>query len=114
MKAAQTVKKKNVRLTLHKKKTYQKKAGILMSHNFSDVEDGKKAFEVIAGIASLAGKNAAAEARVKGLGRTYIRQYKKLVQVSATGIEVSVTPRINGATYYIKYKPHTVLHTAKK
>ena len=114
MKSVQTVKKKNERQFLQKKSAVVSNRNVFISHNFSDVEDAKDAFRTIGSIVSIAGKNAATEAKAKGLNRTYIRNFKKLVRVSATGAEVVLTPQIKREAYYIKYKPHTILHAVKK
>lgn len=114
MKTVQAVKKNTKRQVLQQKSARARKRRVFLSHNFSDVEDGKDAYKTIFSIAQLAGKNAATEAKAKGLSCTYIRHYKILVQVSPAGAEAAVTPKIKRKTYYIKYKPHTVLHAVKK
>lgn len=86
----------------------------IVSYNFSDVEDNADAFSIIKDIVAHAGKNAAAEAKAAGLSRVYIRNNKHLVKVSPSGEEITITPKIDKASYYIYYKPSTVLHAVKK
>lgn len=83
------------------------KRPVFISHNFSDVEDNKRAFEIIRDLAVHAGNNAAAEAKAAGLSRVYIRNYKDLIRVSATGNEIIINSRIRKSSFYIKYKPLT-------
>lgn len=87
---------------------------IYASYNFSEIEDDENAFGVIGKLASKAGKNAAAEAKAAGLSRTYIRNYRQLVQVTPSGEEISVQPRLVKSSFYVKYKPFTILHAVKK
>jgi hypothetical protein len=87
---------------------------IIVSSNFSDVEDDVNAFQIIRNLAAHAGNNAAAKAKAAGLSRVYIRNYKDLIKVSVTGEEVFISPRIKQASFYIKYKPSTVLNAVKK
>ena len=83
---------------------------VFISHNFSDIEDNKKAFEIIRNIATHAGNNAAAEAKAAGLPRVYIRNRKDLIRISAAGQVKIIRPKNKRPSYYIKYKPNTVLH----
>ena len=92
----------------------KRKQSVFISHNFSDVEDNEDAFNIISDIVAHAGKNAAAEAKAAGLSRVYIRNNKHLVKVSPNGDEVTIAPKIEKASYYIYYKPSTVLHAVKK
>ena len=87
---------------------------IYASYNFSEIEDKENGFRVISKLASNAGKNAAAEAKAAGLSRTYIRNYKQLVQVTPSGKEISIQPRLIKSSFYFKYKPSTILHAVKK
>lgn len=81
--------------------------------DFSAIEDDSQAFQIIRRLASNAGNYAAAEARVRGLGTVYVRN-NKLVKVFAKGGSVAVTPKINRVSFYVKYKPATILHAIKK
>ena len=110
MKKSVIDKKKNTGRVLNKRKAPVRKRTVFLSYNFSDVEDRKDAFKTIVSIALRAGTNAATEARAKGISRTYIRNYKQLVKVSAAGAEQVVQPKIKRAAYYIQYKPFTILH----
>jgi len=92
----------------------KRKQSVFISYNFSDIEDNIDAFSIISDIVAHAGKNAAAEAKAAGLSRVYIRNNKHLVKVSANGEEMTITPKIEKASYYIYYKPSTVLHAVKK
>ncbi|HVY76434.1 MAG TPA: hypothetical protein VG890_16505 [Puia sp.] len=86
----------------------------IQSHNFSDVEDNRKAFDIIRDIVVSAGNNAAIEAKVAGLYRVYIRNHRKFIALSPTGSETELQPRIRRSSYYIQYKPNTVLHAVSK
>jgi hypothetical protein len=81
--------------------------------DFSAIEDNVNAFELIHNLANNAGNYAAAEAKARGLGTAYV-QGDKLVKVYAKGEVVAITPRLNRASFYVKYKPATILHAAKK
>jgi hypothetical protein len=81
--------------------------------DFSTVEDSAEAFKLIQELANNAGKYAAAEARALGLGTVYVRD-NKLERVFAKGESVAITPRINRASFYVKYNPATILHAIKK
>jgi hypothetical protein len=81
--------------------------------DFSTVEDNAEAFKLIQELANNAGKYAAAEARARGLGTAYVRD-NRLVRVFAKGDSIAITPRINRASFYVKYKPATILHATKK
>ena len=87
---------------------------VFISYNFSDIEDNKKAFELIRNLAVDAGNNAAVEAKARGLARVYIRNEKQLVKIAANGEVSDVEPKVHRASFYIKYAPHTVLHAIAK
>ena len=87
---------------------------VFISHNFSDIEDNKEAFELIRSLAVDAGNNAAAEAKARGLARVYIRNEKHLVKIAANGEESEIEPKMQRDFFYIKYAPHTVLHASAK
>jgi hypothetical protein len=84
-----------------------------ISRDFSTVEDDALAFELIQKLANNAGKYAAAEARARGFGTVYVRD-NMLVRVFAKGEAVAVTPKIKRESFYVKYKPATILHAIKK
>lgn len=86
---------------------------IFISHNFSDVEDSVEAFEMIRNLSFNAGNNAAAEAKAAGIARVYIRNYKDLIKISPAGDEILIHPKIRKSSFYIKYKPFTVLHAVR-
>lgn len=92
----------------------KEKPSVFTSYNFSDVEDNVDAFSIISDIVAHAGKNASAEAKAAGLSRVYIRNNKRLVKISPNGDETTIAPKIEKASYYISYKPSTVLHAVKK
>ena len=81
--------------------------------DFSAVEDDSQAFQLIHRLANNAGIYAAAEAKARGLGIAYVRN-DKLVKISAKGDASAITPRLNRASFYVKYKPATILHAIKK
>lgn len=93
---------------------YLRAAEKKFSYDFSEVEDNSDAFNIISDIVAHAGKNASAEAKAAGLSRVYIRNYNQLVKISPDGDEVTITPKIEKSSYYIHYKPSTVLHAVKK
>lgn len=78
------------------------------------MEDDINAFRILRNLAAHAGNNAAAEAKAAGLSRVYIRNNKDLVKVSATGDEIMISPKLQQVSFYVKYKPFTVLHAVKK
>ena len=86
---------------------------VLQSHNFSDIEDNTRAFQIIGDIATNAGNNAALEAKAAGLSRVYIRNHRDLVKVSPKGEETIMIPKSMRSTFYIKVKPHTVFYAVK-
>jgi hypothetical protein len=85
----------------------------IICRDFSTVEDSAEAFKLIQELANNAGKYAAAEARALGIGTVYVRD-NKLERVFAKGGSVAITPRINRASFYVKYNPATILHAIKK
>ncbi len=95
-------------------KIVRSKQSVFISHNFSDVEDSKSAINMIRALAAHAGSNAANEAKAVGISRAYVRHFKKLIRVSATGEEVELIPKLKHSDFYIKYKPYTVFHAVKK
>lgn len=103
------------------KQTTRKRAGalqrkkiprVLISRDFSAIEDDADAFRIIRKLAVNAGQNAAAEAKALGLARVYVRD-NKLVKISAKGRATGVSPKIRRASFYIRYKPSTVLHAVR-
>jgi hypothetical protein len=86
----------------------------LGTYDFSAVEDNKKASEIIRRITADAGAYAAAEAKAAGISRSYIRNNEELVTISAAGITTSLKPVVRKSSFYIKYKPSTVLHAVSK
>lgn len=87
---------------------------VFISHNFSDIEDNREAFDLIKSLVVDAGNNAAAEAKALGLARVYVRNEKQLVKIAANGEESAVQPKIRRDSFYIKYAPHTILHAVAK
>jgi hypothetical protein len=105
---------KNSRWWTRHRRTRKENGSVFISHNFSDVEDDAYAFEIIRDLAADAGRHAAAEAKAAGLSRAYIRNYQYLVRVSPNGEEIVIHPRTTKSSFYIKYRPHTVLHASRK
>lgn len=90
------------------------KRSVFISYNFSDIEDNVNGFWIIRELANTAGNNAAAEAKAAGLSRAYIRNYKDLIKINANGEETTISPRIKRSSFYVKYKPSTILHAIRK
>jgi hypothetical protein len=90
------------------------RVNVFLSHNFSDIEDNKEAFELIRNLAVDAGNNAAAEAKARGLDRVYIRNKKQLVKIAANGEVSTIEPKMQRTSFYVKYPLHTVLHAVSK
>jgi hypothetical protein len=111
------VRKRNI--SGRNKKLYTGRRPVLNRHNklisrdFSAIEDDDHSFWLIQELANNAGSYAAAEAKARGLGTAYVRG-NKLVRVSAKGEAVAIAPRLNRASYYVKYKPATILHAVEK
>ena len=83
--------------------------------DLSRLEDSPKGFRIIAKIAAAAGRRAAAEATAAGLPHVFVRG-RKLISKSADGTEIIIKARLRDGNkpYFIKYKPSTILHAAKK
>jgi hypothetical protein len=94
--------------------SYRKLPADFISYNFSDVEDGENAIQLIGALAKTAFKNAAAEAKAAGLACTYVRGNRELAKVSADGTVTPISATIQRASFYVKYKPGTVLHAVKR
>lgn len=84
--------------------------------DFSVIEDSAESFEMIRYLARNAGKSASAEALAEGLSRVYISNNDKtLVKIAANGTKTVLNPLWKAEkSYFIKYKPLTVLHARKK
>lgn len=85
----------------------------LAYRDFSAIEDNRHSFRLIRKLATNAGNYAAAEARARGLGTAYIRG-DQLVKVFAKGETLTIAPKLNRTSFYVKYKPATILHAVKK
>jgi hypothetical protein len=81
--------------------------------DFSEVEDNDHSFWFIRKLANDAGNYAAAEAKARGLATAYVRG-NKLVKVTSRGETIVIAPKLNRPSFYVKYKPATILHAAKK
>lgn len=81
--------------------------------SFSQLEDSPAAYQQIRTLALKAGRRAAAEARTKGLSRVYLKN-NVLIKVSHSGSEEILQPRIKRDSFYVKYKPETVLHVISR
>ena len=92
----------------------RKRRNTFISHNFSDVEDNSRATRIIRKLAAHAGNNAAAEAKAAGISRVYARNNKELIKVSASGDVIAVVPKVRRSSFYVKYKPSTILRATKK
>jgi hypothetical protein len=113
MKKRQLAQKKPIKVSRKSVKAPKGNPTLFVSHNFSDVEDSKKAFEIISSIFIRAGKNAAAEAKAAGLSQIFVRN-NQLIRVSGDGKETVVkTSPDKAKSFYVKYKPSTVLHARK-
>jgi|GEM_PF-6346331 len=108
------IRKKKTAKTLSKVGHGRTIRSVFLSHNFSDIEDNIKAFQIIRNIAAHAGTNAALEAKVAGLSRAYIRNNQNLVKVSPEGVEVALAPKTVRSSFYVKFEPYTVFHAVKK
>lgn len=84
-----------------------------VSYDFSDVEDNRNAFGIISKLASDAGRNAVAEAKVAGFNRIVIRD-NQLIRVSADGQGAIIKSIPKDKAYYVKSTPHKVLHAIKR
>lgn len=85
-----------------------------ISYNFSDIEDSKRAFEIISSIFSEAGKNAVAEAKAAGLSRIFVHN-NQLIQVTTDGKEtVLKTNPSRAKSYYISSKTSNKFHAVRK
>jgi hypothetical protein len=110
---------KNRRISDKSKKLQARRKSVLNRYNrfnfrdFSVIEDDSHAFKLIHRLANKAGIYAAAEARARGLGTTYVKN-DKLVKVSAKGEAVTIIPKLNRVSFYVKYKPATILHAIQK
>ncbi len=90
---------------------------IFVTRNFSSVEDASNSFDIIRDIVQRAGKNAAAEAKAAGLPQTFARN-NQIIRKKHTGEEEIISTAeaspVKSATFYIRYKPSTLLHARKK
>lgn len=81
--------------------------------SLSQLEDSPASYQEIRSLANRAGKNAAAEAKARGLSRVYLKD-NLLIKVSQSGTSEILQPRIKREYFYIKYKPETVLHVTSR
>lgn len=106
-------KRKSGRRYLRKKE----RDNFFLTRDFSSLEDAPNSFDIIRDIVYRAGKNAAAEAKAAGLPQTFARN-NQIIRKTHTGeeevIETAEASPIKTATFYIRYKPSTVLHARKK
>ena len=113
----------NRRKIMGKRKFRRKYSGIknladgFITRDFSSVEDAPNAFDIIKNIVYKAGKNAAAEAKAAGLPHTFARN-NQVIRMNQNGeeeiIETSESSPLKSASYFIRYKPSTILHARKK
>jgi hypothetical protein len=89
----------------------------LLSYDFSSVEDHPNAFAIIKEMVARAGKNAATEAMVIGWPLTVARS-REIVRIKQNGEEEVIATvedaRLKSGSFYVSYKPSTVLHARKK
>lgn len=85
----------------------------IKSRDFSAIEDDVKSFEIIKKLANNAGRYALAEAKAMGIGTVYALD-NRLIKVFSEGQTETVKPKLERESYYIKYKPSTVLHVVQK
>ncbi len=109
MKNRQIVKKTAHRLTGKRvRNRFANRSTVFISHNFSDVEDKKNAFEIIGKLANDAGMKALAEAKAAGLPRMFVRN-NQLIKITADGKETSVKPLHTTASgYYVSINEASV------
>ena len=90
---------------------------IFLTRDFSSVEDAANSLDIIRNIVYRAGRNAAAEAKAAGLPQTFARN-NQIIRIHQNGeeevISTSETSPVKSASFYIRYKPSTVLHVRKK
>ena len=84
----------------------------IFSRDFSAIEDNADAFRIIRNLAAHAGQNAAAEAKARGLARVYVRN-NELIKLSSEGDAIVIAPKITRSTFFIKYKPSTILNAVR-
>ncbi len=88
-----------------------------ITRDFSSVEDAPNSFKIIKDIVYRAGRNAAAEAKVAGLPHTFARK-NVIIRRKQNGEEEIIgtaeSANTNRASFYIHYKPSTILHARKK
>lgn len=107
--------KKNFRLPARSRNQGRRsRRSVVLSYNLSDLEDSTNAFKIFGDLATVAGRNAAVEAKVAGLSRVYLRNNGNLVKVISTGEEIVLSPRTKKTSFYVKYKPSTILHAVKR
>ena len=89
---------------------------IFLTRDFSSVEDAANSLDIIRNIVYRAGRNAAAEAKAAGLPQTFARnnQIIRIHQKEEEVICTAETSPVKSASFYIRYKPSTVLHVRKK
>lgn len=95
----------------------KKQTNFFITRDFSSVEDAPNSFDIIRDIVYRAGKNASAEARAAGLPHTFART-NEIVRVNQNGeeeiIETAGASAVKLTSFYIRYKPSTILHARKK
>lgn len=98
-------------------KRHFRKRNSLISRDFSSVEDHPNSFLIIKELVARAGRSAAKEAAVMGLPLTVARN-REIVRIYPNReeeiIETVESSPVKSGSYYVYYKPFTVLHVRKK
>ena len=79
--------------------------------NFNDIENREDAINIIASIASSAGRNAASRAKASHLPLIYARGTQVILETADGNKKVVATAQ---KQYFKKYVPGTVMHVANK
>ena len=90
---------------------------MFLTRDFSSVEDAANSLDIIRNIVYRAGRNAAAEAKAAGLPQTFARN-NQIIRIHQNGdeevIATAETSLVKSTSFYIRYKPSTLLHARKK
>lgn len=114
--AKDRIHRKNIRLAsgTYKKCRRSLKNTAATPRDFSHVEDTAAAYRTINEITSRAGRSAAFKRKKAGLSGIFIRN-DQLIAVTPNGVEkVISTKPAHANSFYVNYKPSTVLHAVKK
>lgn len=109
MKAQPVVHKKARIVTISRTPRRRRMSYVTTKLSFSELEDSPVAYKTMRTLASKAGRNAAAEAKARGLSSVYLKN-DTIVRVSHSGSTEILQPRLKRDSFYVKYKPATVLH----